>query len=128
MRNERHPDIEVYVKNSSARALINWLSEISDSVSEVRSRGASHELSCSLNGVTIPVLIEERVVGKPWLSIWFNSSQTPWQIDLECAKAITEALDVQTRCIVDGWNEGDEPDEWWRVTAEGAEKIIWKTE
>lgn len=128
MTTERHPDIEVYVKNSSPRALINWLTEISEDLSVVKSRGASHEFSCTLSGVSIPVLIEERVVGKPWLSIWFNSAQTPWQVDLDCAKAITEALNVQTRCIVDGWREGDEPDEWWRVTSEGAEKIIWKTE
>ena len=128
MTTERHPDIEVYVKNSSARALINWLASISENISDVKSRGLSHEFSCTLDGADIPVLIEERVVGKAWISIWFNSSQTPWQIDLDCAKAITAALDVQTRCIVDGWQEGDEPDEWWRVTGDGAEKMIWKTE
>lgn len=124
---ERHPDIEVYVKNSSARALIAWVTEISEAVTEVKTRGLSHEFNCTINGVDIPVLVEERVVGKPWISIWFNSDQTPWAVDLECATAITQALDVQTRCIVNGWSEGDEPDEWWRVTADGPEKIIWTT-
>lgn len=125
---ERHPDIEVYVKNASARALIAWIESISDTVSAVKTRGLSHELHCTLAGMEIPVLIEERVVGKPWISIWFNSDKTPWAVDLECATAISAALNVQTRCIVGGWSEGDEPDEWWRVTSEGAEKIIWTTE
>lgn len=125
---ERHPDIEVYVKNSSPKALIDWLDTISDSMSEPVTRGLSHEIICTFHGEDVPVLIEERVVGKAWISIWFNSDKTPWNVDLDCAKAISTALNTQARCIVNGWQEGDEPDEWWRVTIEGVEKIIWNTQ
>lgn len=129
MTQERHPDIEVYVKNSSVPALVNWLRSISESASEVKTRGYTHELQCTLQGQPIPVMIEERVVGKAWISIWFNSDQTPWAQDLECAKAITQALDVQTRCIVNGWSESeDEADEWWKVTAQEIEKVVWNTQ
>lgn len=125
---ERHPDIEVYIKNSSPKALIEWLSSISEHVSEPMTRGVSHEFKCLFNAEEVPVLIEERAVGKAWISIWFNSDKTPWNVDLDCASAISKALNVQTRCIVNGWQDGDEPDEWWRVTTDGVDKVIWDTQ
>ena len=127
MTTERHPDIEIYIKNSSVPALLKWLGERFEDASKVKSRATTHELSVVFEDRTIPVMIQERVVGKPWISIWFNSDATPWATDLDCAKEISETLGVQTRCIINGWQEGDEPDEWWRLENGQQEKVIWNT-
>lgn len=129
MTTERHPDIEVYVKNSSPKALFIWLDGVCESIRMISSQPGNYKLECVFkNGASVPVMIEDNVAGKSWLSIWFNSDRTPWAIDLDCAREISRALQVQTRCVIGGWQEGDDPDEWWRVTADSAEKIIWKTE
>lgn len=124
---ERHPDIEVYVKNGSVPQLIDWVQTQSSQIGPLNSAGNNHQFSAEINGHVIPVMIQERVAGKGWLSIWFRSDQTPWATDLECAKAISNALDTQTRCILNGWSEGDEPDEWWLIEQGNQEKILWRT-
>ncbi len=127
MTNTRHPDIEVYIKTSSVTKILDWLAMRCDRITPVKTRGTSHELNVFFGDTAVPVLIEERVVGKAWVSLWFNSDETPWAQDINCAREISQALQTQTRCIVNGWQEGDEPDEWWRVDKGTEEKIIWTT-
>lgn len=127
MTTERHPDIEVYIKDSSIPAILKWLEHRSDHIERRETRGLIHELVAQIDAVNVPVMIQERAVGKAWISIWLNSSETPWNQDIDCAKEISQHLNVQTRCVVDGWQEGDEPDEWWKIDNGQQEKINWKT-
>ena len=73
------------------------------------------------------MLIQQRVIGKAWSTVWFDSSETHWATDLECAHQIAKAMETQTRCIASGWQEGDEPDEWYKVHQGVEEKIVWNT-
>jgi len=128
MTEERHPDIEIYVKNRAVADIEAWLNNCFEQLSDISHKGLIHEYQATLNGESIPVLIHEKVVGKAWVSVWFNSDQTPWQKDLDCAVQASADMETQIRCIASGWNTGDEPDEWWKVENGNQEQIIWRTE
>jgi hypothetical protein len=124
----RHPDIEIYIKNRSLQQILAWLHQRSDSLKPQYSSGGTHAFKAVLEGVQVPVMIHEKAVGKAWISVWFRSDATPWVRDLDCAEEVAKALDTQVRCIVSGWQDGDEPDEWWKIEGGEVEKITWRTE
>ncbi|MBA4503163.1 hypothetical protein [Marinobacterium marinum] len=129
MSNEtRHPDIEIYIKGRSMDQILAWLQARCEGLQPQHSGGGSHAFNATLDGTRIPVMIHEKAVGKAWVSVWFRSQATPWLQDLDCAKEAAAALDTQVRCIVSGWQDGDDPDEWWKVEGDGVEKINWRTE
>jgi len=127
MSEQRHPDIEVYVKECNALQLYDWLKSNVGDVSPPHKSKDNIKTTLTWQSSQIPVLIQERVVGKAWTSIWFDSDETPWATDLDCARQISKELSVQTRCILSGWNEGDEPDEWMKIHNDHEEKISWQT-
>lgn len=127
MTDQRHPDIEVYIKNRPLEAVLDWLGQRCDSVQTQNSVGGTHALEIVIEGTSVPVMIHEKAVGKAWISIWFRSDATPWVRDLDCALELSAALDTQVRCIASGWSEGEDPDEWWRVENGQSEKIQWQT-
>lgn len=128
MSDPQHPDIEIYIKHADQAAIMAWLGKISDELSTISQKGDICQLSMLVAGHSIPVLIHQRVLGKAWTSLWFQSDKTPWKIDLDCAKAASEALETQVRCITAGWSEGEEADEWWKLEKGVCEKILWKND
>ncbi|WP_372830629.1 hypothetical protein [Pontibacterium sp.] len=127
MTDQRHPDIEIYVKNRSLEEIEHWLRQRFDVLNTDFSQGTVHEYKAGLSDATIPVMIHEKVVGKAWTSVWFKSDKTLWATDLDCAAQAAIDLDTQIRCIAGGWADGDEPDEWWKVENGEQEKIQWRT-
>ena len=128
MTDQRHPDIEIYVKNRSLNEIEAWLRQRFDGLSNDFSQGTVHEYKASLDGTAVPVMIHEKVVGKAWTSVWFKSDRTRWEKDLDCAIQAAADMETQIRCIAGGWADGDEPDEWWKVENDSQEKIHWRTE
>ncbi|WP_299197072.1 hypothetical protein [uncultured Amphritea sp.] len=124
---QRHPDIEIYIKDRSLDRISRWLESLCQSLKRDFEQGQVHHFVAVINGCEIPVMIHEKVSGKAWTSIWFNSDQTPWIKDLDCAQQAARELDTEIRCIASGWTSGDDPDEWWRIEQETVEKIHWKT-
>ncbi|WP_286236931.1 hypothetical protein [Neptuniibacter halophilus] len=126
MTDQRHPDIEIYVKNCSREQIEEWLRSSAEAVEFLSSKGQIHELSLQFGSESVAVMIHEKVAGKAWTSVWFKSDKTPWEKDLDCAHAASEGLATQIRCIASGWNDGDDPDEYWKVENGNAEKIQWQ--
>lgn len=120
----QHPDIEIYIKQRPISAIESWLGTLGE-LSQAFSQGAVHEYTLTVSGVQIPVMVHEKVAGKAWTSIWFKSDQTPWAVDLDCARVAAVALDTQVRCIASGWNTGDDPDEWWKIDQDEETLIQW---
>jgi hypothetical protein len=129
MNNQRHPDIEIYIKTRPLAGIENWLStlgqECVSSVSSEPSGNKTHEYTLTIDGESIPVFVHEKAAGKAWTSVWFQSDKTPWEKDLDCARVASLALQAQVRCIATGWTTGDDPDEWWKVEDEVEELITW---
>lgn len=126
MSEQRHPDIEVYVKDRTAQQILEWV-ETLGTLTNHKTAKDSIKATLIIDNEEIPVLIQQRVIGKAWSTVWFDSSETHWATDLECAHQIAKAMETQTRCIASGWQEGDEPDEWYKVHQGVEEKIVWNT-
>ncbi|MBV0932608.1 hypothetical protein [Marinobacterium weihaiense] len=124
----RHPDIEIYIKGRSLEQILDWLRARCDSLTPQPGGGGLHAFQTVLDGARVPVMINEKAVGKAWTSVWFRSDATPWQRDLDCAEEAARSLQTQVRCIVSGWQDGDDPDEWWKIEDGATEKITWRTE
>ena len=124
---DRNPDIEIYIKNTDAQAITAWLDSLAGQLDKGEQQPNIQHYVWHYEGEAIPVMLHERVVGKAWTSLWFNSSATPWAVDLDCAKAAATALATQVRCTANGWTEGDEPDTWWKVETDSCEEIQWRT-
>ncbi len=122
--NDRHPDIEIYIKQRSVEKIVSWLETLFDTLEQTAHNGKTTRFNARGNGHTIAITVINKAT-KEFSSVWFDSDQTPWARDLDCARQALSQLDTEIRCIASGWTEGDEPDEWWSVTTEGEQKIQW---
>ena len=64
---------------------------------------------------------------KPGPVFGLSQIRAPWAQDLDCAHAASAEMETQVRSIAGGWNDGDDPDEYWKVENGEAEKIQWRT-
>ena len=126
MTEQRHPDIEIYIKSRSLEEIEAWLQSLG-ALEKTSTQGLAHEYQLTINQQNLPVMVHEKVAGKAWLSLWFKENLTAWDQDLDCARAASEAMNTQIRCVAGGWNDGDEPDEYWKVENGNEETIIWRS-
>ena len=127
MTNTRHPDLEIYIKNRSVAEIQAWLAQHASELSLVSTKGLIHTYKLEVGDACSEVLIHEKVAGKAWVSLWFKENITPWPQDLDCAHVAAKEMDTQIRCIASGWDDGDDPDEFWKVENGEQEKIQWRT-
>ncbi|MGI0115944.1 hypothetical protein [Zooshikella sp. RANM57] len=121
------PDIEIYVKNTTPDLIEDWLDDRFDSVELVNKEGRTHQYNVDWQGMNIPVMVVERAAGRAFTSIWFNSAETPWETDIECARDAFEFFDTEIRCNGTFWQEEEAADnEWWRITHQGEGIISWQ--
>ncbi|MEH6472798.1 MAG: hypothetical protein V7752_16280 [Halopseudomonas sp.] len=123
--NDRHPDIEIYIKQRSAERISQWLESLFDNIEAIGKRGHTYRYNAAYQSHNIPITVIDQAA-KGFSSVWFDSAETPWAIDLDCALQAQQQLDTEVRCIASGWKEGDEPDEWWSITDQGKNKIQWQ--
>lgn len=122
----RQPDIEIYLKEDFLDELTTWLEQQVGRVelgpwSGNTRRGTLH------GEPAVPLMIVRKAAGK-WASIWFESDRTPWETDLDCARAVASGIDHEVRCSIGGWEEEQgeaDADRWLKVTGAGEEEFIW---
>lgn len=125
----RQPDIEIYLKNTTPTQVLEWLEQRFADIDEPVQQGNSYQLRVYHDSEWIPVRLVCAAAGKPWSSLWFDSPQTPWGDDQECAREAHKALGAQIRCNGGFWEEGDEAgmDEWWQIATDGSEsQVTWR--
>jgi len=122
---DRHPDIEIYVAGISSAQACDWLQTQFSSVTVTSQRGIQTHISARMDQHRVPALVVEKAAGR-FTSLWFDSAATPWITDLDCARAAQHYFHREVRCIVSGWQEGDDPDEWWSVSDAGEQLIRWQ--
>lgn len=121
----RQPDIEIYLKDAEHPAITAWLSGAIGPCSAWQQKGQTYQCVAG----NVPVTWLPRAVGK-WHSLLLDSDATPWNTDLECARAAFAALGVEVRCAPGSWIEDEsdeEADRWIRISADGEETIVWRT-
>ena len=118
---EPFPDIEIYLKRVTADEVIQWLEQVFGSAVVERT---DPNTRCQLGDVFCT--ITEQVAKGGYTSVWFESNQTPWTTDHECAKQAFEYFKVETRCSTGGW-EGEDDGGWLRITEKGEQLVNWHT-
>ncbi len=129
MNTNNQPDIEIYVKDTTADELRSWLQKRLGALVVEPVRGTVTQLRAERDGLVIPVRIMTAVVGKAWSCVWFDSPDTPWADDLACGRDCFAVLGKEVRCSAGNFDEarGDDPDAFIRINAEGEQAISWKT-
>ncbi|MGY0217691.1 hypothetical protein ACWJJH_09905 [Endozoicomonadaceae bacterium StTr2] len=123
------PDIEIYVRDVNLEDITTWLAEVFDTVETGPVHGNCRYFKVYLAEKQIPVQIQKGASGK-WNSIWFDSSDTPWDEDKSCGMAFNQRFQQPVRCNASLW-QGDESnmDEWLHINQDGSEQLIqWPNE
>lgn len=122
-----YPDIEIYIKKPDPEEIVAWLQQaLGETTYHGTVKTGLHHYSVQYQDKALPVMIFPKAAGKAYTSVWFDTPDTPWQDDLDCAKAAADFLKTEVRCTRGGWSESQDPDEWLKVTDQGVEEIIWK--
>ncbi|RUR34617.1 hypothetical protein [Vreelandella nanhaiensis] len=120
---ERYPDIEVYIASVSHDTLNAWLAETLLAAPLSPAGKGKWKTRGIYQGGDVPVLLVENVADG-FASLWFDSANTPWMTDQECAQHAAEALQTEIRCSLGGWHPGADPDRFWQVLPGGKEGAI----
>lgn len=121
----RQPDIEIYLRDDHLDALTGWLGTLGE-LSMLPPSGLTQRGMLTTTSA-ISLMIVRKAAGK-WASIWFDSPDSPWANDLDCARAVHAAIGQEVRCSVGGWTEADgeaDADRWLKVNADGETEFVW---
>lgn len=120
------PDIEIYLQETPANAVMEWLAgRFPDHPAAMRPAGKKQWRTVLRHGAaSIPVLvIEDAAPG--FTSVWLNSPHTPWNDDQACARDAHAHFGREVRATAGSWQEGEDPDAWWCISAAGEKLIHW---
>ncbi len=121
------PDIEIYVLSCPLDEIITWLKQGFTLLEKNQPSPLCTKITLELDKNIIPVTILEQASGKRFTSIWFDSSNTPWDSDISCAKDAYKHLHCEVRCNYQGWAEesDQDPDQWWKINDHGDGPFVW---
>ncbi|MDR5867180.1 hypothetical protein [Halomonas koreensis] len=120
---ERYPDIEIYLARVEPGAVDAWLGEALDAPPLAAAGKHRWRTRGYHDGAEIPVLMVEKAADG-FASLWFDSAETPWAADADCAREAAARLGCEVRCSLGGWQPGDDPDRFLQVKADGSEATI----
>lgn len=121
------PDIEIYLQATDSTAVRGWLEQRfgQEGPPVWRPAGKKQWKTRLLHkGHAIPVLVIEDA-SPGYVSVWLDSAHTPWSNDRECAREAFNALGGSVRATAGSWQEGDDPDLWWEISASGERELHW---
>ena len=79
------PDVEIYAKRVAISDILEWVS-LHFSIDEQKTVGSTLKLRLTRDDAVMTCTIAENVAKGGYTSIWFDSSNTPWRTDEECAQ------------------------------------------
>ncbi len=124
---EIQPDVEIYAKRVAIRDILEWITHYF-SIDEQKTVGSTLKVTLTRNGTSMTCTIAENVAKGGYTSIWFDSSNTPWRTDEECAQQAFDHFQVEIRCSVNGWTpENGDTGGWYRFTGSGKTVVNWLT-
>lgn len=114
-------EAEIYLKNADSQAVIDWLHSVFPELKTEPPRGKTLCFSAG----DIPIRLIPEAAGKAFTCLWFKQRPARWDNDIACAREAFATLKVEIRCADHAWQEGDDPDLWWRIDASGEGNVIW---
>lgn len=122
-------DFEIYIHKATLDDVSAWLTSLFPGLEKTTGdKTKTHRFKAHWNNELLPITVIERAAKPGFTSVWFDSGNTPWESDKACALAAFAALQKPVRCNPAFWQEGDDPDLWLEINAEGEQSVIWRTE
>lgn len=121
-------DIEIYIKDCTTDVIKEWFEKRLGATTLLKEGKNMHLFKCTYNSKEIKIEVLAEAVGKRFTCIWFQSPDTPWHTDLECARDAFVALNTEIRCSEGNWSEEEaipEQQLWWRINVEGEKLVAW---
>src|SRR5262249_42408595 len=81
-------EIEIYVCDYPAERLIAWLESIVGPLAPVKPAGTAMVYPSSIG----PVVVRPQIEGGAFVGVWFNSPNSPWATDADCARQAAKEL------------------------------------
>ncbi len=91
---QRQQDIEIYARDCTVEELVAW------SKSKLGGLGRPEALAGSTlyESPRGPLTVTKGMGDGTFVSLWFNSSRTPWATDVDCAREAARELRCTVRC------------------------------
>jgi hypothetical protein len=121
------PDIEIYLQTADSLPIREWLGQrlAPETPPDWRPAGKKQwKTTLAHAGHRIPALIIEEA-SPGFLSVWLDSPHSPWATDCDCAREIFSQCGGVIRATSGSWQEGDDPDLWWEISASGERELHW---
>jgi hypothetical protein len=115
-------DIEIYIKNIGAPAAEQWLQAMGWQTEALILNRTTTKIVVNTGDKSFTVLA---VSSGKFTSVWFQSDQTPWASDLECARQAWQHFGKEVRSSQGGWQEDNKDDRWWQLDDSGETLIDW---
>lgn len=122
------PDIEIYLQDTTASTVFLWLAARFPDAEKKPPKPAGKKqwrLQIRNDNHLIPVLVIEDA-SPGFTSVWFDSSNTPWDSDMACAREAHAHFNTEVRATPGSWTEGDDPDLWWHINTKGEGLLHWQ--
>jgi hypothetical protein len=116
-------DIEIYVKNINPTKAEHWLQHLGWQTQLTPVNRNTNKIVADTGDKSITVFT---INSGKFTSIWFQSDQTPWAEDLECAKQAWQYFEKEVRASQGGWREDSNDDRWWKIDSDGENLIDWQ--
>ena len=124
----RSPDIEIYIDTTSTADIIDWLKTIYADIELVKTTGGGKTQHLTAgnpgNRQKTPILVVEDARDS-FSCIWFQSGNTAWATDLDCAYSAGKYFSTEIRCSTGPWKEEPDSDEWYSVRGSSQHLISW---
>lgn len=91
---EKQPDIEIYLKECPMDKLVEWLTSLFGNIEPPLEAGDSEVFHSSIG----PIIITPTIEDSEFISVWFNTPNSPWLTDVECARQASIDLKCIVRC------------------------------
>lgn len=117
-------DIEIYIREPVLKRVLGWIKSELGPLKEFpvdKSQKGVRMFRATEHQPEIPIMIQTGIEGGPYVGVWFDSSQTPWDSDVACARAAFEAFGLPVQC--DPGPEHDNQDDFFRIDDQG-ERIV----
>jgi len=91
-------DIEIYIRSCPREKILAWISRVLGPLEKKHEDTDQTIYHCNHHGHIVPVVITDGIAAGPFTGVWFNSDETPWAHDVECAREIHLKTGCTVRC------------------------------
>jgi hypothetical protein len=92
---ERQTEIEIFIRDCPKARLLVWIENLIGTLGTPNSVGESTTYPSPVG----TVVVTPNVDGGPFQSVKFNTADTPWSTDVDCARQAAKVLGCVVRCV-----------------------------